>query len=1167
MKNGSYYKSFLSKDSKRTLLVGLAFFMASAMPPIQTMAADTYSISQTVTVEANRIALTQLFSQIEKQSEFLFFYVDADVQNVFVKVQARNKSINDVLSQALKGTGLAYTINNRNVNIHKANANVSEKQQQARKITGKITDENGETIIGANIVEAGTTNGTVSDMNGQFTLNLKGNSVVRVTFTGFMPQDINTSGKNDLTIVLKENSKVLDEVVVVGYGTQKKVNLTGSVAVVDGKELSNRPVANITQSLQGVVPGLTASVTSKGGTPGTSYNIQLRGQGNLSGSDAPYVLIDGLEGSLSTVNANDIENISVLKDAAAASIYGARAAYGVILITTKRGKEGKPSITYSGNIGATSAVNLPDMVNSYEFAKYFNAGWINADHTPEYSDAKLELLRQFCENPAGINQWPEQSSNKFMADNSATGVGNTNNFKLFYKDAAIKQDHNVSITGGAGKIRYYVSGGLYKENGLIRYANIDFKRLNFSANIDSDVTDWLKFNVKTKYSNETSTSPFGGYAVSEGGFFHNLARTRPTNSMYDLNGNFTELSQVPYLQSGSKNDLNSGNFSLTAGFVAEPVKNWKINFDYSYRTGSTKNEQAAIPASIYMLDGSTSYMTRSELGIPINGSYYRSMAGSDYNSFNLYSSYSFKLDDSHNFSVMAGAQDESNKYSSMWNYALDLLSFGNPGLNTATGTKTMGENRNEWATRGFFGRVNYDFEGRYLLELNGRYDGSSRFAKNNRWGFFPSASLGWNITQEKFMEPISKTVSNLKLRASYGLLGNQSGADLYTFAQTMGTAAQGSWFFNGTDRQMIIYAPGSYNPNVTWEKIESLNFGLDYGFFNNKLSGSLDVFQRTTRDMLGPTESLAAMYGTTAPEVNNATMRNRGWEFSINYKGRISKDITYSVGGMIYDYTAEVRDYVNPTKYNPAGLWYPGRKVGEIWGYRADGLIQNQAEADEFNKLDHTYLTSRAWVPGDVKYRDLDGDKKINIGTNKVGDMGDKEIIGNSAPRYQYSLNGSISYKGWSLSMLWQGVMKRDYDPASSVYFWGCSSKAQVTVFSEHLDYWSENNPGAYYPRPYISTVGNISSYTSKTQQTCDRYLQNAAYIRLKNLTLSYELPAQWIKKIGLQRVNIYATGDNLLTFTKLPKMFDPETVFAFSEGGKDYALTKVFSFGLSVNL
>ena len=1157
----------MNKHTKRNLLIKLAFIIASIMQPVQIKAADIDASSRKITVVADKISLTQLFSQIEKQTDFLFFYVNADVQNIYVRVQARNKSINDVLNEALKGTGLIYKIKNRYINIYRNKNNEPERSQQTRRITGRITDENGETIVGANIIEEGTNKGTISDINGRFSMNLEDNPVIQVSFTGFAPLSINTKGKSELLIVLKENSKLLDEVVVVGYGTQKKVNLSGSVAVVDGKELANRPVANITQSLQGVVPGLTTNVTNKGGTPGASYNIQLRGQGNLSNSDVPYVLIDGLEGTLSMVNPNDIENISILKDAAAASIYGARAAYGVILITTKKGQEGKTSISYNGNIGATSAVSLPDMVNSYEFARFFNVGWVNADHTPEYSDAKIEQLRRFCENPKGINQWPEQSTNQFLADNSTTGIGNTNNFKLFYKNAAIRQNHNVSVTGGTDKIKYYASGGLYQEQGLIRYADINFKRFNFTANINSTITDWLRFNIKTKYNKQISTSPFGDHAIYEIGFFHNLARTRPTNSMYDLNGNFTELSQVPYLQSGSRNDNNSGNYSLTVGLVAEPVKNWKINFDYSYRTNPAKNEQAAIPATITMLDGSVTYMTRTELGIPITGSYYRSMSQSDYNSFNLYSNYSLKLAESHNFNIMAGYQEENNKYSFLWSNVTDLLNFNNPGINTATGDKTTGETRNGWATRGFFGRINYDYQGRYLLELNGRYDGSSRFTHNNRWGFFPSASLGWNIAQENFMEPVSATVSNFKLRASYGLLGNQSGAALYTFAQTMNTQTQGSWYFDGTNRQMIIFAPGSYTSNVTWEKIESINFGLDYGFFNNNLTGSLDIFQRTTRDMLGPTESLASMYGTTAPEANNADMRNRGWEFSINYKGRINSDITYSIGGMIYDYTAEVLHYVNPSKFNPSGQWYPGRKVGEIWGYRASGLIQNQQEADEFNQLDHSYLTNRAWVPGDVKYLDLNKDNAINTGSNKVGDMGDKEIIGNSAPRYQYSLNGSISYKGLTLSTLWQGVLKRDYDPSGSVYFWGCHSKAQVTVFSQHLDYWTENNRDAYYPRPYISTAGNISSYTGKTHQACDRYLQNAAYLRLKNLTLSYELPSSIIRNIGLQRVNVYVTGENLLTFTQLAKMFDPETVFTFNEGGKNYALTKVFSFGLSINL
>ncbi|MCC8154753.1 MAG: hypothetical protein LIP01_11470 [Tannerellaceae bacterium] len=383
----------------------------------------------------------------------------------------------------------------------------------------------------------------------------------------------------------------------------------------------------------------------------------------------------------------------------------------------------------------------------------------------------------------------------------------------------------------------------------------------------------------------------------------------------------------------------------------------------------------------------------------------------------------------------------------------------------------------------------------------------------------------------------------------------------------MSTETQGSWFFeNGRD--MYIKSPGAFNPNTTWEKIESADIGLDFGLFNNQLTGSFDIYQRTTRDMLGPTAKLAVMYGTDAPKANNASMRNRGWELSLTYRGRINSDISYSVTGMVSDYTATVLEYENPNKYNPSDedVWYPGKKVGEIWGYRADGLIQTQAEADEYNKLDLSFLTGQAWKPGDVKYKDLNNDGKINNGSNTVGDMGDMEIIGNKTPRYQYSINGAITWKRLTVSMLWQGVGKRDYDPGTSVLFYGAGAKAQVVVLEEHLDYWREDNPGAYYPNPYIATVGGFADLRAKTMQTTDRYLQNAAYIRLKNLTVSYDLHPNWIKPIGLQRVNIYFSGENLLTFTKLAKMFDPETAFVALEGGKNYPLTQIYSFGLNVS-
>lgn len=520
---------------------------------------------------------------------------------------------------------------------------------------------------------------------------------------------------------------------------------------------------------------------------------------------------------------------------------------------------------------------------------------------------------------------------------------------------------------------------------------------------------------------------------------------------------------------------------------------------------------------------------------------------------------------------MAGYQEENNDYSYMKNSITGLYSTSNPNVGMGTGDKTVVDTRNGWATRGFFGRVNYDYDGRYLLELNGRYDGSSRFAKGNCWGFFPSASLGWNITREQFMMPIADVVSNLKLRASYGLLGNQAGAALYTFAATMDLNDKlGNYIFSD-GRHIFTKAPAVVNPNTTWEKVESKNIGLDFGFFGNSLTGSFDVFQRDTKDMLGPTVDFPDFFGADAPKTNNARMRNRGWELVLSYRGKIGKDIDYSIGGSLSDATAEVTEYEG-TRTNPKDNWYKGKKAGEIWGYRADGLIQTQAEADEYNNTyDLSFISGKPWTPGDVKYRDLNGDKKINNGLNTLDDMGDMTVIGNTTPRYQYTINGSISWKGVTVSAMFQGVAKRDWDPGTGAYFWGSGPYAQVTVFKEHLDYWSETNTGAYYPKPYIHTAGGVVPFRNKTMTLSDRYLQSGAYCRLKNLTVSYDIPAVWTKKVGLQKVQVFFSGENLLTFTTLKGMFDPEAIFTkndyTAEGGKNYPMNKVISFGLVVNL
>ena len=864
--------------------------------------------------------------------------------------------------------------------------------QQSGTCSGTVIDMAGEPVIGATVIVKGTTNGVVTDLDGNFSLdNVKQGDILQISFVGYKTQEVAWKGKS-LSITLQDDTQALDEVVVVGYGVQKKVNLTGAVASVKGDALERRPVADATQSLQGLVPGLLVS-NSEAGRPGASGSLSLRGQGNLSGSSSPYVLVDGVEMSLSDVNPSDIENISVLKDAASAAIYGARAAYGVILVTTKKGQEGKMRVNYQGTVGWSAPTVLPDMVNSYEFAKYWNDGVRNAGSTRLYSDEKLAMYKQFSEDPTGMDPWFELAANASMNpafENSESGLGNVDYFDLHYKDWAFKQNHNVSLSGGGKAAQYYVSGGFYNEDGILRYADMDYSRYNFTANLTSQLTKWLKLKVNTKFMHSDTNTPFGDGGISEG-FYHSLARFRPTVHPIDPNGNFTELTMIPYLQSGTYTNTQRDRFNLTGGFELQPLKNWFINFDYTYKLMNVEHEALNVAPLIYGADGvSTSLGARSELGVVKDGRFTRYYTRTRYQSINLYTNYMFTLADKHNFTLMAGYQEEDNSYSYMRNSITGLYSTTNPSVAMGTGDKTVTDTRNGWATRGFFGRFNYDYDGRYLLEVNGRYDGSSRFASDNRWGFFPSVSVGWNIHRESFMESLQDKVSSLKLRVSYGLLGNQAGASLYTFATSMSlNGGLGGYIFQD-GRHIYTNAPGVIDPNTTWEKVESKNIGLDFGFFGNALTGTFDIFQRDTKDMLGPGLDFPDMFGASAPQTNNARMRNRGWELSLNWRGKIGSDIDYSVGGSLSDATAEVTEYANPTGTNPAGNWYVGKKVGEIWGYRASGIIQSEEEAKEYNeKYDLSYLSGTAWTPGDVKYVDVNGDKAINKGSNKLGDMGD----------------------------------------------------------------------------------------------------------------------------------------------------------------------------------
>lgn len=1159
----------------------MRYFSKAMLVASAALCLNLSAYSQDISLKINNVTVKEAMERVKKDTGYSFVFSSKDVNtSQRVSVSVSDATIEEVIKQILKGQqGLDYEIQGKKIVLRKAQPVSNNENQEKKTVSGKVIDANGEPVIGATIMEKGTTNGTITDFDGNFNLNVVDGAQLEVSYVGFQSQNVKAIYGKNIAVTLKEDSELLDEVVVVGYGVQKKVNLTGAVSSVKGDDIELRPVVDATQSLQGMVPGLTIT-NSDTGRPGATGSLSLRGQGNLSGSAKPYILVDGVEMSLSDVNPSDIESISVLKDAAACSIYGARAAYGVILVTTKKGEEGKMRVNYQGSVGWTAPTVLPEMLDSYQFALMWNEASVNAGFSGLYDDEKLEMLKNFINDPNSVDPWFELDPNDSMNpafENSVNGVGNTDYFKLHYKNWAFKQNHNISMSGGGKLAQFYISGGYYNEDGILRYADMDYSRYNISANVSSKVTNWLKVKLNTKFKHSVTNSPFGDGGLSEG-FYHSLARFRPTIHYIDPNGHFTELSMIPYLQSGTYTTNVANNVNLTTGLEVNPIKNWFIFLDYTYKLSNSEYEALNVAPMIYAADGiSLSKGVRGELGIIPDGKFTRSYSNSAYQTINLYSNYIFSLNEKHNFTLMAGYQEENYDYSYMKNAITGLYSSTNPNVGMGSGDRTIVDTRRGWATRGFFGRINYDYDGKYLLEVNGRYDGSSRFASKNRWGFFPSVSVGWNIYREHFMESSSNFLSNLKLRGSYGLLGNQAGAGLYTFASTMSLSDDLGKFIFDDGRHIYTKAPGVINPNTTWEKVKSVNLGLDFGFWNNALIGTFEIYQRDTKDMLGPGLDFPDYFGAAAPQTNNACLRDRGWELSLNYRGKIGKDIQYSIGGLISDAVSEVTDYANPTFTNPSGNWYIGKKVGEIWGYKTNGLIQTQNEADEYNdNYNLSYITGIPWTPGDVKYIDLNGDKKIDKGANTLNDIGDLTIIGNSTPRYQYSINAALSWKGFALSVLFQGVGKRDWNPESDTYyFWGCGPNAQTVLFKEHLDYWSENNRDAYYPKPYINNGSSIKQYTNKNTQISDRYLQDASYCRLKNLTISYDLPNSLINRINIQKAQIFFSGDNLFTFTKLKGMFDPEAIFTQnssnnkiqSGAGKNYPINRILSVGLILNL
>ncbi|GHV03780.1 SusC/RagA family TonB-linked outer membrane protein [Bacteroidia bacterium] len=1059
---------------------------------------------------------------------------------------------------------------------------------QISQIKGTVVDAaGGEPLIGVSVVVKGSSGGTITDLDGGFGIDVPAGAVLLFSYVGYNTQEVSVGTQTQIRVVLKENSELIDEVVIVGFGTQKKVNLTGSVGLATAKDLEARPVANVTQALQGLVPGLF--ITTNTGEIDKNMSINIRGTGTIGddSSGSPLILIDGMEGDMNTVNPQDIENVSVLKDAAASSIYGSRAPFGVILITTKKGSQGKANVNYNNSFRFSSPINMPKQMDSYTFANYVNAGYANAGWGTFFSDETMKRMLEFQasggSNRGGLlddgNLWGKPAGDPF-----STGYANVDWYKEIYKDNNFSQEHNLSLSGGSEKLNYYASLGYLNQSGALRHGSDGLDRYNATAKINAELASWIDFSYSLRFSRTDNYRP----SHFNGGLYEKIGRqTWPNLAVYDENGYYHNgNADTPAMQLalGGKRNVQSDNLTHQAAFVLEPIKNWLTHFEFNYNIYNSGVKETDLPYYNHDVAGNTLIGTGSS-------SLYQENKKENHMNLNIFSEYTHTFNAIHNVKVMGGFQADEMRQSFFSGKKYGLLLPDLPEFDLSNNLGGDGKERipelvgysNQWATAGFFGRINYDYDGKYLAEVNLRYDGTSRFRRGARWALYPSVSLGWNIAREGFWKSLQETIGTLKLRGSYGELGNQNTNAWYPTYRTMTLGSgNGDWLQNGV-KPNTARIGDLVSTILTWETVRSWNVGLDFGLLNNRLKGSFDVFTRYTDNMVGPAPELPNILGISPPKTNNVDLKTSGWELEIGWNDRLKNGFGYGAKFLLSDAKTVIARYPSNTT-NSIWTYVAGREIGEIWGYETVGIAKSQAEMDAHLSTVGGQPFGSEWGAGDIMYKDLDGVAGITEGGGTIEDHGDLKVIGNNTPRYQFGFDFNADYKGFDVRAFFQGVMKRDYMHSQySNLFWGAvESEWWSAGLKEHADYFRAEATGlngeipanldSYYPRALFGWSSNGPGKNHKAQT---RYLQDASYIRLKNLQIGYTLPSLLTRQIGISKARIFVSGENLWTGTHLSKLFDPETINggntdsradnAIKSNGNAYPLSQTWSFGLNV--
>lgn len=1023
-----------------------------------------------------------------------------------------------------------------------------KKNQQKALIKGQVVDASNLPIPGVNIKVEKSNVTTATDKTGNFQIMANVNDALVFTAIGFTTKRVLIENENaSLRVVLEEENNELNEVVVVGYGVQKKANLTGAVSQIDSKMLENRPTANLGQALQGVMPNFNVNISN--GSPNTSASYNIRGatsffkdknDGNKIkfSSGQPFTLVDGIEMDPNQLNPEDIESVTLLKDAASAAIYGARGAFGVLLIKTKSGKSGQTKVNYSNSFQWSSPTAIPDILDAYTIQEAsIKASELEGISAGSNEILKLQKIKEYMDDP--INNEPYFFAETDVNKKNILWRANVNPYKEALLKSSPMQKHNLSLSGGNERTSFYGSFGYQDQDGLYKINTDNFKRYNALLNVSSKVNEWFKMDFRTAYNSSTYVEPVS--PSGKGGWWIAMSQEPNRNvnmpihvpASLNLPQKYTD-NILSFMEYGSSDKETKSNILLAAAPTFTLTKDWSLKGDFSYLANS--NIQKTILPRLERLESTVGSFT----AVHTDPDYiYRYNLNSNKYTINIFTDYMKTIADKHNFHGTVGFNQEWYTDQSV-SAQRNIINPNVPVLGQAQGERTVGDSEQEWAVRGLFYRFTYNYDGKYLFESNGRYDGTSKFPSDIRYKFFPSFSAGWRVSEESFAKGIKPYINDFKLRASYGSLGNQNVAN-YIYILNYGTNSQLQYLLNGV-RPVGVTPPGLVDPDLTWETATTIDFGFDLTAFKN-FEINFDWYRRRTSDILIDGLKYPSVLGASSPTRNSATIDTKGWELTMKYRNSTGFGLNYDLALTLGDSQSEVVKFDNnPNKLLSDQYLYEGQKMGEIWGYETYGIFQSQEEIA--NSPTQKLISSGLWFPGDVRYKDIDGNNEINFGNNTVGNSGDRKIIGNSTPRYQFGFNSNFSYKNIDLDVFVQGVGKRDLWIGNNLY-WGAGTTGTWETYNNS---WTPERTNAFYP---------AYKNASRNRQVQTRYLENGAYLRMKNLAVGYTLPRSFTEKIKLQRVRLSASAYNLFEFKSVPKTFDPELV------GMNYPIIRSYAFGL----